>query len=178
MRKAYRLGSVAGLRIVAERSVIYASAGLWILAGGAGIFLLDLSPGSAIVGGAAAVGLHWFAGLVHHLGHAWAARRTGFPMSGILCRLLLCTSRYPRHEPLLPANVHIRRALGGPLFSFLLALASAVLAILLRAQGGRLWYAPAFLALDSFVVFTAGALLPLGFTDGSTLLEWWPQRDR
>ena len=96
-----------------------------------------------------ALAAHWFAGLVHHLGHAWAARRTGFPMSGIHCRLFLCASRYPRHEPMLPANVHIRRALGGPLFSFLLAV----------------------------VVGALTALLPLGFTDGSTLLKWWPQRD-
>lgn len=178
MSKAYRLGNVAELRIVAERSAFYASAGFWILMSAGGILLLDMSPAGAIVGGLGAVVLHWFAGLVHHLGHAWAARRTGFPMSGIYCRLLLCASRYPRHEPLLPANVHIRRALGGPLFSFLLALAAGVLVALLRMRDGRLWYLPAFLALDSFVIFTAGALLPLGFTDGSTLLEWWPRRSR
>ena len=176
MTKAYQLGNVAGLRIVAERSVLYAAAGLWMLFSAGGILLLDLSPASALLGGLAATVLHWFAGFLHHLGHAWAARRTGFPMSGIHCRLLLCASRYPRHEPLLPAKVHIRRAFGGPLFSFLLALIAAGLAILLRAQGGQIWYAPAFLALESFIVFTVGALLPLGFTDGSTLLEWWPQR--
>lgn len=178
MSKSYRLGDVAGLRIVAEQSTLYASGVLWILLGAAGFFLLDLSPVGAIVGGLAAVALHWLAGLVHHLGHAWAARRTGFPMSGIHCRLLLCASRYPRHEPMLPAGVHIRRALGGPLFSVALALAAGAAAILLPAEGGLLWYAAVFLALDSFLVFTAGALLPLGFTDGSTLLEWWPRRGR
>lgn len=178
MSKAYRLGSVAGLWIVTERSALYASAGLWILLSAGSIILLDLLPAAAVIGGLAAVALHWCAGLIHHLGHAWAARRTGFPMSGIHCRQLLCASRYPRHEPLLPAGVHIRRALGGPAFSFLLALAAGVLAALLRAQDGRLWYLPAFLALDSFVVFTVGALLPLGFTDGSTLLEWWPRRSQ
>ena len=176
MSKTYRLGNVAGLRIVAERSAFYASAILWVLLGAGGFLLLDLSPAGAIAGGLAAVILHWLAGFVHHLGHGWAARRTGFPMRGIHCRLLLCASRYPRHEPLLPAGVHIRRALGGPLFSLALALAAGVLAALLRGQAGLFWYAAAFLALDSFIVFTAGALLPLGFTDGSTLLEWWPRR--
>lgn len=177
MSKGYRLGNIAGLRIVVERSFFYASVVLGVLLVAVGFFLLDLSPAAAIAGGLAAVVLHWLAGLAHHLGHAWAARRTGYPMSGIHCRLLLCASRYPRHEPLLPAGVHIRRALGGPLFSFALALAAGAVAILLlQAQGGLLWYATVFLALDSFLVFTAGALLPLGFTDGSTLLEWWPQR--
>lgn len=178
MSKAYRLGTVAGLRIAAERSAFYTSAAFWILVSGGGILLLDLSPTEAIVGGLAAVGLHWLAGFAHHLGHAWAARRTGFPMSGLYCRLLLCASRYPRDEPQLPANVHIRRALGGPLFSLLLAAAAGFLGVLLQAQGGRLWYLAAFLALDSLLVFTVGALLPLGFTDGSTLLEWWPRRER
>lgn len=178
MSKGYGIGNVAGLQIVVERSVFYAAIALWILLSAGAIFLLDLTAVGAAVGGGAAVALHWFSALVHHLGHAWAARRTGFPMRGIHCRLLLCASRYPRHEPLLPANVHIRRALGGPAFSFLLAVVVGAISILLSVQSGRFWYLPAFLALDSFVVFTVGALLPLGFTDGSTLIKWWPQREK
>ena len=178
MSKVYRLGSIAGLRIAIERSAFFASAALWLLLSAAGIFFLELSPASAMVGGLAAVALHWLAGFAHHVGHAWAARRTGFPMSGIYCRLLLCTSRYPRGERALPAEVHIRRALGGPLFSFLLAVGAGVLAAFLRGVAGRLWYPAGLLALDSFSVFTVGALLPLGFTDGSTLLEWWPKRSK
>jgi hypothetical protein len=33
-----------------------------------------------------------------------------------------------------------------------------------------------FFFLDNLLVFTLGAFLPLGFTDGSTLLRYWPQR--
>jgi hypothetical protein len=35
-----------------------------------------------------------------------------------------------------------------------------------------------FFFLDNLLVFTIGSLLPLGFTDGSTLLAWWPRRGR
>ncbi len=27
--------------------------------------------------------------------------------------------------------------------------------------------------IDNLFIFTIGSLLPLGFTDGSTLLHWW-----
>ena len=33
-------------------------------------------------------------------------------------------------------------------------------------------YLRSFLAADSLLIYTLGALLPLGFTDGSTLLRW------
>jgi hypothetical protein len=34
-----------------------------------------------------------------------------------------------------------------------------------------LWVLPLF-SLDNLFFFTLGALLPLGFTDGSTILRW------
>jgi hypothetical protein len=46
----------------------------------------------------------------------------------------------------------------------------------LSAAGGVAFYVAAFFALDNLLVFTLGAFLPLGFTDGSTLLYWLPRR--
>ena len=97
-------------------------------------------------------------------------------MMGITYWWVLAASRYPRDEPELPAEIHIRRALGGPSFSFLLALVAGVIAYLLRTNGGLTWWLALFLFLDNLLIFTIGALLPLGFTDGSTLLYWWPKR--
>jgi hypothetical protein len=43
---------------------------------------------------------------------------------------------------------------------------------------GVVWYVFVFFALDNLLFFTLGAFLPLGFTDGSTLLYWWPKRGK
>jgi hypothetical protein len=86
---------------------------------------------------------------------------------------LLGTSLYPADEQALPAAVHIRRALGGPIGSLLVSLVAAVAALALRTGGGVLWWVGVFLFLDNLVLLTLGAFLPLGFTDGSTLLRWW-----
>jgi hypothetical protein len=33
-----------------------------------------------------------------------------------------------------------------------------------------------FFFLDNLLIFTLGVFVPLGFTDGSTLLRWWGKR--
>jgi hypothetical protein len=81
-----------------------------------------------------------------------------------------------RLSAILPANIHIRRALGGPVGSLLLTLLAAVIGLALRPLGGTPWLVGAFFFLDNLLVFTLGAFLPLGFTDGSTLLEWRGKR--
>jgi hypothetical protein len=120
------------------------------------------------------VGLHLVANLGHHFGHAWAAARTGYPMSGVLLGKwgLLGTSLYPTSEPALPARIHIRRALGGPLASLGLSLIAGALVLVLPRET-MLWWATLFFLADNLGVFFLGSLLPLGFTDGSTLLHWW-----
>lgn len=89
--------------------------------------------------------------------------------------MVLASSRYPRDEPELPAEIHIRRALGGPTASFLLALVVGTIAFMQRDNGGMVWWLAVFLALDNLLIFTIGALLPLSFTDGGTLVYWWPR---
>jgi hypothetical protein len=174
----YRLGTVAGLRLSARPSAGLGSILLWTLATEFAQVVLKQSFALALLTGALAVVLHWGCALWHQLGHAWAARRTGHPMTGIRLWFLLSTALYPIDEPPLPAAVHIRRALGGPLASLALTVIAGALVLALRPVAGPFWWLLVFLCADSLLVFTLGAVLPLGFTDGSTLLRWWPQRAR
>ena len=46
-----------------------------------------------------------FENTLHQFGHAWAARRVGYPMTGLRYRGVLAASLYPRNEPELPADI-------------------------------------------------------------------------
>ena len=178
MTQEYQLGRVSGLYLSAEPRAVVGTVVLWAVLSAVGAGLLDLSLGQALIGGLIATVLHWVSELVHQLGHAWAARRTGHPLIGIRFGqwLVLATSLYPPDEGALPAAVHVRRALGGPTASLLLSVLAGLIALALRPAGGVLWWVGLFFFLENLGLFTLGAFLPLGFTDGSTLLEWWPRR--
>jgi len=173
MARTYDLGRVAGLRLSTELSAIIASVFLWMSFSGVVAFAFGVPPAAAIAGGLAAVLLHWGSDIVHQLGHARVARATGHPMIGIRLWSVFSASVYPSDEGSLPAAIHIRRALGGPPASLLLTVIAAAIALALRPPGGVFWWLALFLFLDNLLVLTIGALLPLGFTDGSTLLRWW-----
>lgn len=176
MNEELRLGRVAGLELVAQPSAVAGSLLLLAVLAILAVLMLRAPLREAVVAGFLAVVLHWLSDLVHHLGHAWAARRTGHGMTGVRFYWVLGTSLYPLGEPPLPARVHIRRALGGPVASALLTLLAGLLVLALWPLGGALWWIAVFFFADNLLVYTLGALLPLGFTDGSTLLEWWPRR--
>ncbi|MGD9100712.1 MAG: hypothetical protein PVF45_09550 [Anaerolineae bacterium] len=176
MANEIKLGQVAGLNLSASPSALTGSVVLWALVGGAAAGLLNVPLGEALVGGLVAVIAHWTSDIVHHLGHAWAARQTGHPMTGVRLWGVIGISLYPPDEPTLPAEVHIRRALGGPLASALLTLLAAVVALALRPVDQTPGWVGAFFFLDNLLFLTLGAFMPLGFTDGSTLLEWWGKR--
>ena len=111
---------------------------------------------------------------LHQYGHALAARRVGYPMKGIRFWWIFGQSRYPRDEGELPAKIHVHRALGGPIFSALVSILYGSVAMIMgddNLLGVIAWGA----FLDNLLIFTLGALLPLGFTDGSTLLYWVPK---
>ena len=97
-------------------------------------------------------------------------------MTGMRFWLVLAASLYPPDEPELPPATHIRRALGGIPMSAVAALIGAALAVVTQPLGGVVWAVIVFFALDNLIVFTFGSLLPLGFTDGSTLLHYWRKR--
>ena len=174
----YKLRSLAGLRLRAVPFALVGSTLLLIVLSAIAIGILNLPAGGAIVGSLLAVLLHWLSTMAHHLGHAWAARRTGYPMTGIRFGTLgvLATSMYPADEPALPANIHIQRALGGPFGSLIFSLFALVVALGFRTVNETLGWVGTFFFLDNLLVFTLGVFVPLGFTDGSTLLRWWGKR--
>lgn len=149
------------------------SVGLWVVLSAGAFLFLVLPLGEALLGGLIAMLLHWASETLHQLGHAYVARRVGYPMAGIRYGFLLAGSFYPRDEPALPAAVHLRRAVGGPPVSLSLALLGDLSAWLLLPVGGLPYYLAVWFTFENLVVFFLGALLPLGFTDGSTLLKWW-----
>ena len=176
MKKRYAITTIGGVAITATPPALYSSLLIWALLAAVGILLFDLSPVAGLLGGFLGMLLHWAGELAHQLGHAAAAHRVGYPMREIRFLFLLATSRYPRDEPALPAEIHIRRALGGAPVSFMLALVGIIPVLLLRGSGGLGYLLALFFCLENFLVFGCGAFLPLGFTDGSTLLTWWPRR--
>lgn len=176
MNKTIRLGNLAGMKVMAKGNVVAGWLILWLIFTGGALWLLDLPVATAVLGGFLATLLHYLSELWHCLSHSVAARRTGYPMSGIMYRWVLGGTLYPRDEPELPAAVHIQRAWGGPLGSLLLAVIMGLVAWMLRPLAGLPYGLALFAFWDNLLFFTVGALLPLGFTDGSTLLKYWGQR--
>jgi hypothetical protein len=164
------LGHIAGLRLTASNSALVGSGILWIVLAALIVFVLRLSIIEGVALGLFGVVLHWIGDIAHQLGHARAARASGHPMVGIRLWWVLSSSTYPADEPQLPASVHIRRALGGPLLSLVLSAISG-LVLLLLPTGSLFWWLALFFAADNLLVFTLGSLLPLGFTDGTTILN-------
>ena len=174
----FKIGKVAGLVLSVMPLAMVGSILLLLLLCVIEIGILHSTVGAAIAGSLLAVLLHWLCVLVHHLGHAWAARRTGYPMIGIRFGTLgvLATSVYPPDEQALPAKIHIQRALGGPLGSLLFSMVALVIAFVFWTINDALGWVGTFFFLDNLLVFTLGVFVPLGFTDGSTLLQWWNKR--
>ena len=81
--KEYRLGTWAGLQWSMTRSAIVGAIGLWLVVVALMVAAFNIPIGSALLGGVIVVILHELSEIVHQLGHAWAARRTGYPMSGV-----------------------------------------------------------------------------------------------
>lgn len=94
-------------------------------------------------------------------------------MTGVRLWGVLGTSLYPPDEPELPNEVHVARALGGPLASAWLTGAGALATLLTWPVGGVARMISVLFALENLLVFTLGAFLPLPFmeTDGTTLLR-------
>src|SRR5512143_3838465 len=177
--KERALGRLAGSRLTVMRSALIGSIALYVIVIGLMIAVFNIPIGSALLGGVVVVILHWFSELVHQLGHAWAARRTGYPMIGIRFGTygVLGTSLYPPDEPELPAKIHLRRAVGGPIFSAWLS-AIGFLAILMTIRDvDALWaFVLWFFFLDNFLVMTLQVFIPLGFNDGATVWRWIRKR--
>lgn len=106
---------------------------------------------------------HAVAQFVHQLGHALAARSTGYPMTGVRYEYGFAYSEYPPNEPPLPDSVHIRRSFGGVGGTTLML---AIAALLWRRRGmAANWFTRwllAFMLLDAVLLFIASAVLSDG----------------
>jgi hypothetical protein len=172
--KETALGQMFGLRLSFLPSALIGFLSVWALLSLAAGFFLQLPFWIALGLGLAATIFHWLSELIHNLGHAWAAQRTGYPMTGIRFWGLLATSVYPADEGQLPDRVHLQRALGGPAASALLTLLAGGVTLALPTQSLPWWLA-LFVCLENLFVFTLQIFLPLGFNDGATLWRWLRQ---
>jgi len=176
MSKTIQLGTLAGLELAARPSALAGYLFLGLGLGMLGAFGPGLPAAQAVVFGAACALLHFGGELWHNLGHAAAARRAGYPMLGVTFWGLLATSHYPANEGQPPAGVHIQRALGGPLGSAALTVLAGLLLLAVKDSTALAAALGWFFFLDNLLVFCLGAFLPLGFTDGSTILYWLNKR--
>ena len=91
---------------------------------------------------------------------------------------VLGTSIYPKDEPDLSPDTHLYRAIGGPIFSLGMSFVGLLLTFFLRPFGDIAVYLAVYFAAINFFIFCLGAFLPLGFTDGSTILKYWRLREK
>jgi Zn-dependent protease len=174
MNREFRVFSLYGLPV----SIVpgfFVGTGLTILALAAiGVLVIGLSLAPAFVAAIVATTLMWLSELIHQLGHAVAARRTGHPMIAVTLGryLVLGTSVYPADEGALPPAVHVRRALGGPLASLIVSAVALPIAIALQPAGGAPFAVAAFIFVLNFFAYTLQVALPLRFNDGATLWRY------
>ena len=91
--------------------------------------------------------------------------------------VVLSTAVYPENEPALPANTHIRRALGGPIVSACLTcIGFIILLAIIGSASPPVLFMAWFFFLENLIIFTLQAFVPLGFNDGSTIWHWLRQR--
>jgi hypothetical protein len=175
MDERFRLGDIGKLELTSSRSTASGFLLLWALFSALGLKVFRLKPGAALVGGFIGSLLHYLSELWHQAGHARAAEQTGYPMEGVHLWGVLGTSIYPADEPELPGEVHVRRALGGPKASAVLAVAGWLLALATWPVRGIAFMIAALFALENTLIFSLGAFIPLPFmeTDGETLRRYW-----
>jgi hypothetical protein len=109
-----------------------------------------------------------FADVGHAMAHTVSARLAGAPMDEILLSSGMPRTLY-QNNAVLP-QIHIRRSLGGPIFSF----ASAMLSLLWwrSSPPGSLSHDLAGLSLFGHSFILLGSLAPLPMVDGGTILKW------
>ncbi len=140
------------------------------------IGLLKLSPAPAILDTPVAIVLRWLSVVIHQLGHMLAARLARYPMRGTVLWLLPSPSISPKEEPALPADIHIRRMLGGPITSLALAPLAGLCALGPHGPGGILWWIALFFFPENLLALMLGAIWPPGCTEARPLLSWVQRR--
>jgi len=168
--KSTQLGKLFGLQISFIPLLFAGIAFIWLTLSLVGFLVLDIHFGESILLGFMGMLLHYVSELIHCLGHAVAAKSTGYPMTGIRFGLLgiFAQTMYPKDEPELPSATHIRRALGGPIINFIFAI---ILFVILPLWQGNWYWLGLFIFLDNLFIYALQVFLPVGFNDGSTILR-------
>jgi hypothetical protein len=173
MATEHDLGTIGGVHLRADNTAAVASLMLWAMVHTILWWVLELPPLAALQTSLALLLLHWLSILLHHFGHAAAAHSTGYPMQALIHTGLLGRDQYPKDEPELPVRVHATRALGGPAASLLAGLGLLVAALILRPDAFTTQLVLWAITLENLILLGLGVFVPLGFTDGSTLLNLW-----
>lgn len=174
--KTIHLGKLGPLMISAFPNVVIGIAALWVIFTAIAYLMIRLSLPESLIGGFIATLIHYSLDTLHHFGHYLAGKRVGYPMKGVRFWWILGQSIYPSDEPELPAQTHVQRALGGPIFSGLIAIIAGIVTWLLIPRGGLSYWLALFAFLESLFVFSLGAFIPLPVLDGGTLLRYWSKR--
>lgn len=124
----------------------------------------------------AAAAFHFVLQAVHLIGHAIAARSTGYQMSRMWFLYAFAMTLYPRDEPPLPARLHIQRSLGGPI-----AFGIALIIVFLLWSNARdaTWtvrYLTSFMLFEAIFLFFVSSI----FTDGVMFIvrkQWLPSEE-
>jgi hypothetical protein len=115
-----------------------------------------------------------FAEIGHAMAHTISARLAGAPMDEILLSSGMPRTLYQNNA--VPPQTHIKRSLGGPIFS-LIGFTISLLWRRLSPQGSLSRdLADASLAAHSMILF--GSLTPLPMIDGGTILNWMAEIER
>ena len=168
--KTIHLGKLFGLQIGILPLAFVGTLVVWIVFTVIARSGLNIPFIQSLLMGLIATLLHWTFELIHSLGHAYAAKRTGHPMTGITfgAMAVFALTRYPKDEPELRPSIHIRRALGGPIINGILSIAFF---LLLPFWSGNWFWLGMFALFENLFVYTLQVFIPLGFNDGSTILR-------
>lgn len=161
-------------------SGIIASIIMWLVLTIAAVVITSLTPLDALIVGLIAMLLFWVNDLLHQYGHYLAGKRVGYPMQELYTVGMIAASRYPKNEPDLPAEVHIQRALGGPVLGLIeIVIAGAVVAFFWGSAGTALRFLMGWFMLE-LTLLTLGSFIPFKMGkiefDGYTLKKWLPKR--
>lgn len=167
--KSIQFGKMFGLQISFIPLLFAGIAFIWIALSLAGYFVFDIPLGKSIGLGFVAMFLHYLLELIHSLGHAIAAKWTGYPMIEIRFGVygFYAQTLYPKNELELPSSTHIIRALGGPIANLIL---SFILFATLSLWQGNWHWVGMFVLLDN-LIYVVQVFIPLGFNDVSTILR-------
>ena len=81
--KERHLGTWVSLQWSMTPAAVVGAMGLWVIVVGLMVAVFSIPIGSALLSGVMVVLLHTLSESVHQLGHAWSARRAGYPMRGV-----------------------------------------------------------------------------------------------